>query len=59
MGGGKSDFMANLIYSAYFNITDSGLGSALSIILVLIGSTVFAAFYAAVGLRANSRAVAI
>lgn len=57
MGGGKSDFMANLIYSAFFNITDSGLGSALSIILVLIGSTVFAVFYALVGLRATSRAV--
>jgi putative spermidine/putrescine transport system permease protein len=59
MGGGKSDFMANLIYSAYFNITDSGLGSALSVILILIGSTVFAVFYAVVGLRASSRAVAI
>lgn len=59
MGGGKSDFMANLIYSAFFNMTDSGLGSALSIILVLIGSTVFAVFYALVGLRASSRAVAL
>ena len=58
MGGGKSDFMANLIYSAFFNITDSGLGSALSLILVFVGSTVFAVFYALVGLRASSRTAA-
>jgi putative spermidine/putrescine transport system permease protein len=57
MGGGKSDFMANLIYAAFFNITDSGLGSALSIILVLLGSTLFAIFYVLVGRRTMARRV--
>lgn len=57
MGGGKSDFMANLIYAAFFNITDSGLGSALSIILVLLGSTVFAAFYVLIGRHTIARTV--
>jgi putative spermidine/putrescine transport system permease protein len=55
MGGGKSDFMANLIYAAFFNFTDSGLGSALSIILVALGSAVFAIFYALVGRRTIAR----
>jgi putative spermidine/putrescine transport system permease protein len=55
MGGGKSDFMANLIYAAFFNFTDSGLGSALSIILVALGSAVFAIFYALVGRRTLAR----
>jgi putative spermidine/putrescine transport system permease protein len=55
MGGGKSDFMANLIYAAFFNLADSGLGSALSVVLVLLGSTVFAAVYALAGRRVAMR----
>jgi putative spermidine/putrescine transport system permease protein len=57
MGGGRADFMANIIYSAFFNMADSGLGSALSVFLVLIGSTVFALFLLVVGTNATRRAV--
>lgn len=49
MGGGKSDFVANLIYSAFFNMSDSGLGSALSVILVFVGSAFFAVVMLAFG----------
>ncbi|MFY8151748.1 MAG: ABC transporter permease, partial [Hyphomicrobiales bacterium] len=40
LGGGTNDFIANAIYDAFFRISDAGLGSALSILLVLLGSTI-------------------
>lgn len=42
MGGGRSEFVANLIYTAFFNMSDAGLGSALSMVLILVGSLCFA-----------------
>jgi putative spermidine/putrescine transport system permease protein len=41
LGGGTNDFVANAIYDAFFQISDAGLGSALAVILVLLGSTMF------------------
>ena len=57
MGGGTADFMANVIYAAFFNMADSGLGSALSVLLVLIGSTIFALFLLLVGVNGTRRAL--
>lgn len=42
LGGGTNDFAANAVYDAFFQISDPGLGSALALILVLLGSTVVA-----------------
>ena len=48
LGGGKNDFIASLIYDSFFQISNPGLGSAVSIILVLVGSALVAAvFYVA------------
>jgi putative spermidine/putrescine transport system permease protein len=49
LGGGTNDFIANAIYDAFFQISDAGLGSALAVILVLLGSTVVALLLALVG----------
>jgi putative spermidine/putrescine transport system permease protein len=49
LGGGKNDFIANAIYDAFFRVSDAGLGSALSIVLVFIGTAVVAAIFALVG----------
>jgi putative spermidine/putrescine transport system permease protein len=49
LGGGTNDFVANAIYDAFFQISDAGLGSALAVILVLLGSTIVAALLALLG----------
>jgi putative spermidine/putrescine transport system permease protein len=49
LGGGTNDFIANAIYDAFFQISDAGLGSALAVILVLLGSTIVAALFALLG----------
>ncbi len=49
LGGGTNDFIANAIYDAFFEISDAGLGSALAVILVLLGSTIVAVLLALVG----------
>ena len=38
LGGGSTDFFANAIYDAFFQLSDAGLGSALGMILVVVGS---------------------
>jgi len=38
LGGGTNDFIANAVYDAFFRISDSGLGSAVAIVLVLIAT---------------------
>jgi len=38
LGGGTTDFIANAIYDGFFQISNPGLGAALSMILVTIGS---------------------
>jgi putative spermidine/putrescine transport system permease protein len=38
LGGGSQDFIANTIYDQFFRTSDQGLGSALSLMLVALGS---------------------
>ena len=38
LGGGKTDFIASAIYDSFFQISNAGLGSALSVVLVTIGT---------------------
>ena len=40
LGGGSQDFIANAIYDQFFRTSDQGMGAALTIILVGIGSLV-------------------
>lgn len=47
--GGTNDFVPNAIYDAFFQISDAGLGSALAVILALLGSTIAAALFALLG----------
>ncbi len=49
LGGGTNDFIANAIYDAFFEISDAGLGSALAVILVLLGSSIAALLFALAG----------
>ncbi len=49
LGGGTTDFIANAIYDFFFQISDSGLGSALSVILVVLGSLLVGVIFALVG----------
>ncbi len=45
LGGGTNDFIANAIYDSFFQISDPGLGSALAMILVTIGSVLVALIF--------------
>lgn len=38
LGGGSQDFIANAIYDQFFRTADQGLGAALAMLLVLLGS---------------------
>lgn len=40
LGGGGQDFIANAIYDQFFRTSDQGLGSALALLLVALGSTI-------------------
>ena len=40
MGGGKNDFFASAIYDGFFQLSNPGLGAALSIVLVVVGSVI-------------------
>ena len=40
LGGGTTDFIANSIYDGFFQISNPGLGAALSMILVTLGSVI-------------------
>ncbi|MCP4386015.1 MAG: ABC transporter permease [Hyphomicrobiales bacterium] len=60
LGGGTSDFIASAIYDSFFQISNPGLGAALSMILVTVGSIIVAAiFYVAgtgtLGIRGEAR----
>lgn len=50
MGGGRNDFIANGIYEAIFRLSDPGLGGALAIVLILVGTTVAGILLALFGL---------
>jgi putative spermidine/putrescine transport system permease protein len=39
LGGGTNDFIANAVYDAFFRISDNGLGSAVTIVLVMFATT--------------------
>jgi putative spermidine/putrescine transport system permease protein len=38
LGGGSQDFIANAIYDQFFRTSDSGLGAALTLLLVMAGT---------------------
>lgn len=40
LGGGSQDFIANAIYDQFFRTADQGLGAALALMLVVLGSVV-------------------
>lgn len=49
LGGGTNDFVANAVYDAFFRISDSGLGSAVAIVLVTIATFLAAVILTALG----------
>lgn len=49
LGGGTTDFFASAIYDSFFQISNAGLGAALSIVLVFVGSVLVAAVFAVAG----------
>jgi putative spermidine/putrescine transport system permease protein len=49
LGGGSNDFIANAIYDQFFRTSDAGLGAALAIVLVLVGSTIAGLVFATLG----------
>jgi putative spermidine/putrescine transport system permease protein len=49
LGGGKTDFIANSIYDVFFSISNTGLGAALSMILVTLGSVVATVIFSLAG----------
>jgi putative spermidine/putrescine transport system permease protein len=49
LGGGKNDFIANAIYDQFFRTSDSGLGSTLTLLLIVLGSAVVGIVFALVG----------
>ncbi|EEW25760.1 ABC transporter permease [Rhodobacter ferrooxidans] len=49
LGGGGQDFIANAIYDQFFRTSDQGLGAALTLLLVGIGSLVVGAVFTAFG----------
>ena len=49
LGGGTIDFIANAIYDGFFQIANAGLGSALAVVLVALGTTLVAIIFALMG----------
>ncbi len=49
LGGGSQDFIANAIYDQFFRTSDQGLGSALALMLVAMGSLIVGAAFAVLG----------
>lgn len=49
LGGGSQDFIANAIYDQFFRTSDQGLGAALSLLLVALGSMLVGAVFLAFG----------
>ncbi|MEM8740802.1 MAG: ABC transporter permease [Pseudomonadota bacterium] len=45
LGGGSNDFIASAIYDSFFQISNAGLGAALSVALVFVGSVFVAGFF--------------
>ncbi|MEM7694756.1 MAG: ABC transporter permease [Pseudomonadota bacterium] len=49
LGGGTQDFFASLIYDAFFQISNAGLGAALALLLTAVGSLIVAVIFALAG----------
>ncbi len=49
LGGGTTDFIASAIYDSFFQLSNSGLGAALSIVLVTLGSILVAIVFRLTG----------
>ncbi|MCP3892357.1 MAG: ABC transporter permease [Desulfobulbaceae bacterium] len=49
LGGGTTDFIANAIYDGFFQLSNSGLGAALSMILVTLGSAFVVVIFSIAG----------
>ena len=49
LGGGTTDFIANSIYDGFFQLSNPGLGSALSMILVTLGSAFVTVLFSLAG----------
>ncbi len=49
LGGGTTDFIANSIYDGFFQLSNPGLGSALSMILVTLGSVFVTVLFSLAG----------
>lgn len=49
LGGGSQDFIANAIYDQFFRTADQGLGAALALMLVVLGSVFVGAVVAVFG----------
>jgi len=49
LGGGTTDFIANSIYDGFFQLSNSGLGAALSMILVTLGSVFVVVIFSIAG----------
>lgn len=49
LGGGTTDFIANSIYDCFFQISNPGLGAALSMVLVTLGSAVVVVIFSVAG----------
>lgn len=49
LGGGSNDFIASAVYDSFFQISNPGLGAALSLVLVAIGSVLVAIMFALAG----------
>ncbi len=49
LGGGTTDFIANSIYDGFFQLSNSGLGAALSMILVTLGTAFVVIIFAIAG----------
>ncbi|MEM6761947.1 MAG: ABC transporter permease [Pseudomonadota bacterium] len=45
LGGGTQDFFASVIYDAFFQISNAGLGAALAILLTVVGSAIVALIF--------------
>lgn len=52
LGGGTNDFLANLVHDQFFRTSNAGLGSAIALVLTLLGTTVAALLLAAAGVGA-------
>jgi putative spermidine/putrescine transport system permease protein len=49
LGGGSQDFVANAIYDQFFRTSDQGLGAAITLLLVALGSVIAGVFIAIFG----------